>query len=66
MTCDVITVRPQDYLRDAADLMYKNRIHRVFIVDDKKLVGVLSPFDFVRLYVRHCIIAGDRSPARGS
>ena len=64
MTHDVITVSPQDYLRDAADLMYKNRIHRVFVVKDMKLVGVLSPFDFVRLYVRNRLIAGFRPPAR--
>lgn len=64
MTRDVITVSPQDYLRDAAELMYENRIHRVFVVEDSKLVGVLSPFDFVRLYVRNRIIAGFRPPTR--
>lgn len=64
MTRDVITVSPQDYLRDAADLMYRNRIHRVFVVNDKKLFGVLSPFDFVRLYVRNRIHAGYRPPSR--
>lgn len=63
MTRDVITVSPQDYLRDAADLMYKNRIHRVFVCKDNTLVGVLTPFDLVRLYARNRIIAGCRPPA---
>lgn len=62
MTRDVITVKPQDNLRDAADLMYENRIHRVFVVKGSKLVGVLAPFDFVRLYSRNRLIAGRNTP----
>ncbi|MCA9212934.1 MAG: CBS domain-containing protein [Planctomycetales bacterium] len=62
MTRDVITVKPQDNLRDAADLMYENRIHRVFVVKNNRLVGVLAPFDFVRLYSRNRLIAGRNTP----
>ena len=58
MTRNVITVSPTDYLHDAADLMYEHRIHRVFVVDDGEVVGVLTPFDFVRLYATDRLRAG--------
>jgi len=60
MTRDVITVSPRDYLHDAASLMHKNRIHRVFVTNGKKLAGVLSTFDFARLYAHNRIKAGHR------
>ena len=58
MTRKVITVAPSDYLHDAADLMYENRIHRVLVVDEGAVVGVLTPFDFVRLYANERLRAG--------
>ena len=60
MTRDPITVAPNDLLHDAADLMYEHRIHRVFVVDDSDVVGVLTPFDFVRLYATDRLRAGSK------
>lgn len=50
MSAEVVSVRPQDYLHAAADLMYQKKIHRIFAVEDNTLMGVVTPFDFVRLY----------------
>lgn len=61
MTRDVVTVPPNAPLHDLADLMYAKRIHRVFVVDDEKLVGVVTPFDFVKLYSTDWIGADGRA-----
>ena len=50
MTSDVVTVGPNDHLHEVATLMYTNRIHRIFVVQDERLLGIVTPFDFVRLY----------------
>ncbi len=50
MTPEVVTVEPNDYLHDVAARMYRHRIHRVFVVQDEELLGIITPFDFVRLY----------------
>ena len=59
MTTDVLTVGPNDYIHEAADIMYRQRIHRIFVTQDDQLEGIITPFDFVRLY------AQDRIGARG-
>jgi acetoin utilization protein AcuB len=45
MTKKVITVSPDDTLERAADLLAENRIHRLPVVRDCKLVGILSDSD---------------------
>lgn len=45
MTKKVITVGPEDTLEQAADLLAENRIHRLPVVRDGKLVGILSDSD---------------------
>ena len=50
MTTDVVTVEPNDRLHDVADLMYGKRIHRIVVVEGGVVRGVITPFDFVRLY----------------
>jgi predicted transcriptional regulator len=47
MSTDVVTVEPGDSLASAADLMVGRRMHRVFVVDHEKLVGVLSTNDIM-------------------
>jgi CBS domain-containing protein len=51
MTKDVVTVAPADTLASAAERMVKERIHRVYVVEDQKLRGVLSTRD-VMLAIR--------------
>lgn len=62
MTRDVLTVRPQNYLRHAATLMYENRVRRVCVVRDGMVNGVLTPFDYVRLFARNRLIVGHSTP----
>ena len=50
MSRKLYTVRPDDHLVDAADIIANKRVHRVFVLDGRELVGVITPFDFARLY----------------
>jgi signal-transduction protein with cAMP-binding, CBS, and nucleotidyltransferase domain len=34
---------------EIAQMMVKGRIHRVFVTEDKKIVGVVSALDLLRL-----------------
>ncbi|MEA1908722.1 MAG: CBS domain-containing protein [Euryarchaeota archaeon] len=42
-----VTVSPDTGLSETADLMLKHHVHRVFVVEDGKLVGILSKRDIV-------------------
>lgn len=48
MTAKVVTAAPTDRLVDVCGKMVKHQIHRVFVVQNEKLLGVLSSFDVVR------------------
>ncbi len=47
MTKDVVTLSPNDTVMKAAALFSQNRYHAIPIVQDGKLVGILSTFDLV-------------------
>jgi CBS domain-containing protein len=48
MKKDVVTVRPDDDIRYAAELMEKHNIGSVVVVEDKKPLGILTERDYVR------------------
>src|SRR5690606_33676800 len=49
MTRDVITVAPGDSVRDAAQILLKNRISAMPVLDaEGKLIGVVSEGDLMR------------------
>lgn len=50
MIHDVATVEPDALLAEAADIMVTRRIHRLPVVENGQLVGIISAFDFMRLY----------------
>lgn len=50
MTPTAITVGPKDRVRDAAKLMVQQGIHRVFVIDEERLVGVLSQTDITKAF----------------
>jgi len=50
MTRSIISVSPTQPLSEAADLMLEKKIHRLLVIEDNKLVGVISATDFARLY----------------
>ena len=45
---DVATVSPEDSLREVARLMCSRHIHRVPVVEDGCVVGLISAFDVLR------------------
>lgn len=49
MTGDLITIAPSDDVTAAAHLMTDNKIGCLPVVDDGKLVGLLTESDFVQL-----------------
>jgi CBS domain-containing protein len=54
MKKDVVTVRPDDDIRHAAQLMEKHNIGCVVVVEDRKPLGVLTERDYVRTASRGC------------
>ena len=58
MTPEVISVTTRTTLADVCAAMVENRVHRVFVTEDERLVGVISTFDVARC------VAGAKSPSR--
>lgn len=49
MTREVISVAGDDSVGDAASLMKSRRIHRLLVIEEGRLVGIVSSFDIVCL-----------------
>lgn len=49
MTPGGVTVHPDAPVEEVAKTLRTNRIHRVLVVEDGALVGIISTFDLVRL-----------------
>jgi CBS domain-containing protein len=52
MTSPAVTIAPTRAIREAAALMTARRINRLPVVDDGRLVGILTRADLVRAYLR--------------
>ena len=52
MVRDVRTTGPDDDLHEAAQIMYENKFGCLPVVDDGRLVGILTEADFVQLMAR--------------
>lgn len=50
MSRNVISVRASQPLREAAQQMVEHHVHRLPVVDEDRLVGILSSLDLVRLF----------------
>lgn len=50
MTHLVVMLRPQDTIKGGADMLIKNRISGAPVVEDGRLVGIVSEADLVRAY----------------
>lgn len=48
MTRDAIALSPNDSVLAAAEIMRQRAIHRILVIDDEKLVGILSTLDLAR------------------
>jgi CBS domain-containing protein len=49
MTRDVLTVSTRALVPEVARVLRENGVHRVFVVDEGVLLGVLSAFDLIRV-----------------
>ena len=49
MSFPLITSKPDDTVWEAAEIMKKNKIHKVPVEDNGKLVGIITASDLVRL-----------------
>ncbi len=54
MVRKVVNVPPKTSLTDIAKLMRKNRIGSVIITKKKRVAGILTESDFIRLVARGC------------
>jgi CBS domain-containing protein len=69
MTEKVYTVPQYDDVSVAARVMRNHRIHRVVVTHEKKVVGMLSAFDLLKLVEGHRFVAKNapqRSKRKGS
>lgn len=49
MSTPVITVKPNDTMSDVQDIFRKHNIHHIPVVDEGKVVGIISKSDYYRL-----------------
>jgi CBS domain-containing protein len=49
MTPDVVTIEPDATASEVARTLRGHHVHRVFVVEDQRLLGVISAFDVLRL-----------------
>ena len=49
MTKEPFAIRPEDSLRKALDLMLEHRVGGLPVIEDARLVGILTETDFLRL-----------------
>ena len=53
MTAEVVTVTEETTIAEAAHLLVEHHIHRIPVVDGKKVVGIVSRDDLIRYARRH-------------
>lgn len=58
MTREVLTVKPGDNLNVVKDILFTKRIHHLPVVEGKKMVGIITSFDLVKLGKAHEDYAG--------
>ena len=51
MTPVIFQVSPQTSVQQAAEMMLKGHIHRVLVTDNKKLCGIVSTMDMLKVIV---------------
>jgi CBS domain-containing protein len=49
MTTKVITLTPENTLQEAREIMLSKRIHHLPVLEGKKLVGIITSYDFLKL-----------------
>ena len=52
MTAPAITIGPDASIREAAETMHRRKVNRLPVVDDGRLVGIVTRADVVRVFAR--------------
>lgn len=56
MSKKIISIEPEDDLQKAGGIMIKNNIHRLPVIEDKKLIGIITSSDLMKvcqkIYIR--------------
>ena len=52
MTREVVAVAPSDDVKEVARRMIDGHIHRLLVCDGEEVVGIVTPFDLLRLLTR--------------
>lgn len=52
MRTDVRTVSPEDTVKEAANILYNNKYGCLPVVDNEKLVGIVTEADFLQLTIQ--------------
>jgi CBS domain-containing protein len=52
MTDEVVTVGPDQEVEDVAELMVKRRVNPIPVVEDSRLVGIVSRADIIKMMAR--------------
>ena len=55
MSSPLIAISPKETIRNLADIMKEKKIHKVPVIDGKKLVGIVTATDLIR----KCVIGSD-------
>jgi len=53
MSLDLVVKNPHSTIREAAEEFYKNRIDAILVTRDGKLVGIVTPYDLIKLMAGH-------------
>ncbi len=59
MNPSVVTVSPQEKVNAMAELMEQQKIHHLFVVEEGRLLGVVSSLDLTRVLMDVCSMLGD-------
>ncbi|EON91508.1 hypothetical protein MARLIPOL_13719 [Marinobacter lipolyticus SM19] len=49
MTPSILSVDEQTPVRDIADIMMREHLHRIFVTKDKKITGIITTYDMLKL-----------------
>ncbi len=49
MTMDIVSVSPRATISEVARTLRHNRVHRVLVIEDDVLVGIITAFDLIEL-----------------
>lgn len=52
MTREVVAVSPNMPIAEVAETMRHQHVHRVLVIENRELLGVLTTFDLLRAFVR--------------